>query len=131
MKTLTLDYSKWRAGGTSVFSSKENEIGQGDTRLLNESGFMCCLGQFALQCDFSVEEIIRKNGPCDLRKEMPLFNQSGEYGFVNTSLACKCIGINDDRTTTYKQKIFSLHRLLKEHGIELIVINTPEPINLQ
>lgn len=130
---LTLDYELWRAGGGSELFPHGNMIGCGNTRLLNKSGFMCCLGQFSLQCGFTKDEIIDVDEPCELEKEMPLFNEGMNDkfgGFSNTALARECIRINDDRLTTYQQKIFSLHSLLKEHGIKLKVINTPEPINL-
>lgn len=43
MKPLIIDRSKWRTGG-----NKLNEQ-YGDTKLLNDKGFMCCLGFYCLQ----------------------------------------------------------------------------------
>lgn len=43
-RVLTIDRSRWRRGGD------ESGLGQGDTALLNDLGFMCCLGFDALAC---------------------------------------------------------------------------------
>lgn len=129
MKIYTLDYSKWRAGGASCLFSA---IGTGPTQMLNAQGFMCCLGQFAIQDGFSKEEILNKNSPAFLKKSYKFFIEDAtpEFGFSNNSLSEALMTLNDDPLTTWRQKIFEMHALLKEHGIKLIVINTPEPINL-
>jgi hypothetical protein len=44
-KKLILDYSKWRCGMDGA-----NSLGDGETALLNDKGFMCCLGMFGKQC---------------------------------------------------------------------------------
>lgn len=59
MKTITIDRSKWRRGG----DKQENA---GDTALLNEQGFMCCLGFICLAEGFTVEEILKAGEPCDI-----------------------------------------------------------------
>ena len=56
-KTYTVDCRTWRAGGDG-----NNKVGEGLTRLLNQLGFMCCLGQCALQEGVSAN---------DLRKDIP------------------------------------------------------------
>ena len=53
---FTIDRSKWRCGG-------DDGKGWGETQLLNEEGFMCCLGQCSLQSGLSEEEIYRLGEP--------------------------------------------------------------------
>lgn len=132
MKTLTLNYAVWRAGsGYDIFPHK-NMIGKGRTRLLNKYGFMCCLGQFSLQCGFTKDEILNLSKPCELRKQMLGFNVNchSEFGSTNTELSNRLMEINDDIYTTWQQKLKLISIALKEHDYELNVINTPEPINL-
>lgn len=50
-KTLTIDCAKWRCGG----ASPETSLGFGDTRMLNDEGYMCCLGQLSLQLNGKLE----------------------------------------------------------------------------
>jgi hypothetical protein len=47
MKILVLDESIWRCGDDAKDPNKSR--GTGYTKLLNEEGYMCCLGQFSLQ----------------------------------------------------------------------------------
>jgi hypothetical protein len=51
-KVLTIQRSKWRRGG-----GDDSKHPAGPTRLLNEKGFMCCLGFDALACGVPAEEI--------------------------------------------------------------------------
>lgn len=126
MKTLTLDYSKWRAGGNGL--CKDTVIGQGRTKLLNEQGFMCCLGQFALQCDLKDVDIYGKEDPSELKRYFADFNYIYEHreNYSNTALSDTLMSINDDSTTTYLQKVDAIRITLRDAGYELNVINLPE-----
>ena len=127
MKKLILDYSKWRCGGYDYV----NKLGGGYTKLLNEEGFQCCLGQFALQLDCSVDEISWKYTPDQIKKPIELLNfitNDELIPFGISYFSSKAIGINDSPHTTPLQKIALLTELCNEHNIELEVINQPENI---
>ena len=123
-----LDYSTWRCGG-----DVDGHLGEGQTALLNEEGYMCCLGQFALQIE-GVEEknILNEGEPGELGKQYdPVFvkkeevEYDDEYEYSNTELADELIKINDAHETTPRYKINEIKKALKKQGHELEVINTP------
>jgi hypothetical protein len=68
MKTLILDYSKWRSGGCD-----KNKVGRGETFLRNSQGYMCCLGQFACQLDDKItkRDILNQAMPDILNIKIP------------------------------------------------------------
>ena len=115
-KKLILDYSKWRCGEGSEYS-----VGEGGTALLNEEGYMCCLGQFGKQMGMNDEEMLNKGEPieCNTHTQVPLFINDN-YSFV-----ADAISINDDELTTPERKIELLKERLDIEGIELEVINKP------
>jgi hypothetical protein len=126
-KKLILDYSKWRCGGDG-----ENKVGDGMVALLNDQGFMCCLGQWHQQYGVSDNDLLNKGEPNELPEETDTFsfendwNESGEcIEIKNTNLSERAIGINDDEETTPDEKITLLSKLLSTEGIELEVINKP------
>ena len=127
MQTLTLDYSKWRCGGAEEIDTNTNVLGKGSTRLMNTEGFMCCLGQFALQLDFSEGELKHEMRPCSLRRQMGVFNRRAADGnyYEDTKLAIDCIEINDNAETTPVKKIKLLTERLAKEDIQLTVINLP------
>lgn len=63
MKKITIDRSKWRRGG-------DNQEDAGETELLNELGFMCCLGFICLAEGFSKTEILYAGEPSDIRVDV-------------------------------------------------------------
>ena len=123
---FTIDYLKWRCGGSDR-PENNNALGKGDTALLNIQGFMCCLGQCALQRGFSRETIFNLNSPTDLGKEDIIFNYKLNIGggFLNTPLSVNAISINDDTESTPKEKIEKLIPLFAANGHELEFINVP------
>jgi len=110
-KKLILDYSKWRCG-----MDGGNSLGYGETALLNNKGFMCCLGQFGKQCGVPDNELFERGDPSECETSVPLF----EGSFVVSA-----ININDDEDTTPEAKLNAIETLLREEGIELEVINKP------
>lgn len=126
-KKLILDYSKWRSG----FNGK-NKVGEGDTCLLNDEGFMCCLGQFSPQINTSIklEDMKGWGSPNELNIEIdflsvPSTDDDGEKIFLDTNLTQQAIGINDDQTTTPQEKINLLKELFLGVGFTIEVINQP------
>jgi hypothetical protein len=130
MKTLTLDYSKWRCGRNS--EKPENKLGTGPTLLLNTSGYMCCLGQFSsqLKAELTKSDLMYKSTPSQLlnvnKGGIPYLTK--QYGVFskNTEFSNSAISINDDRGTSVEQKIDLLRKLMKKVGLKLRVINKPK-----
>lgn len=123
MKKIILDYSKWRCGREGA-----NRLGEGETQLLNKEGFMCCLGQQALQEREDLDEnaLLGWWVPESIGCLIPLLTLKHEDGdILNTSFADIAMRINDNHTTTPAEKITQLTTLLAEHDRELIVINQP------
>jgi hypothetical protein len=126
MKTLTLNYSKWRCGDTGY-----NQLGMGHTALLNHEGYMCCLGQFCLQLKPAIkeDEIFEEFMPSDLEIHIPLLTKKkGEKSsiyYISTEFSETAMSINDDSHTTPTIKINKLRSLLKKYKYNLRVINKP------
>jgi hypothetical protein len=125
MQKLILDYSKWRSGGKGP-----NRVGKGDTLLLNDEGFMCCLGQFCKQLNplITDDTILNRGTPGGLREDIPLLNVNiGISSFhTETVLSQEAIKINDDYNSSSEEKIEELKSLFLQHKIEIEVINKPE-----
>lgn len=122
MKKLILDYSKWRSGG----SGGSYKIGKGNTSLLNDQGYMCCLGQFALQLGAEEKDVLNTLAPAGINKRIPeLTDMSSEYCKENNAFSRRAIEINDHPSTTPEIKIEQLTELCKNHNFELEVINKP------
>jgi hypothetical protein len=113
-KKLILDYSKWRCGDFGKHS-----VGFGFTQLLNNEGYMCCLGQIGRQCGMLDSELIGRGIPSKVyRSSIPIFSRNS--AFIGQALL-----INDDPDTSPEEKISALTQLLAAEGIELEVINKP------
>lgn len=125
MKTLTLNYATWRSG-----KDGENAVGIGRTLLLNQEGYMCCLGQWCLQAGLSVNDIqdiglpesMEATARTTLLKHEDFGKLLGQRG--NTFLE-RAITINDTRTTTAREKMKQLKQLCKGNNITLKIINKP------
>ena len=111
METLIIDRKTWRTGDYG-----RNKTGDGDTKLFNNEGYMCCLGFECLRRGFSKEQILNMYGPCDL-DDNPLSGQEGEK-FVTDA-----ININDDVNSTLKEKEAQIKKLFAEHNIDVQFIN--------
>lgn len=123
-KKFILDYAKWHCGD----NDKGNGLGLGKVALLNDQGYMCCLGQWCNQLGAPLEMLKGNGEPGELRMLLEPFNYSHDEDSLSmhtSSLASDCIGINDDPNTTPFDKIEQLKSLLKDKGIELEVINLP------
>lgn len=128
MKKLILDVSKWRCGGEK---ESLNRLGEGATNLLNHEGYMCCLGQFALQLGATEDNIRNIGVPEETTILIEPLNElleetdciEGRY--YNTTLSNEAVTINDDENTTPLAKIEKLKELFANHGYEIDVINIP------
>ncbi len=123
---FTLDCAKWKCG--SIGGRPDTALGTGLTLLLNNQGFMCCLGQFSKQLGFSADQLLGIANPSELQKEN-IFTKLNDHGSMLCSpLSIEAIGINDDNNTTIDTKIERLCRLFAENGHEIEVINKPETV---
>lgn len=113
-KKLILDYSKWRCGDDG-----DHSLGEGPTKLLNEYGFMCCLGQFGQQMGVPEHEMDDMGEPCECNTQIELFTED------NGVFVMQAISVNDEPGTTPEEKISAIRTLLSGRGIELEVINKP------
>ena len=82
MKKLILDYYKWRCGGDGE-GKKGCSLGKGYTQLLNNEGFMCCLGQFSFQLNENIKEqdILEYGEPGEIDKKIIGLNYKKENNF--------------------------------------------------
>lgn len=118
---LILDYAKWRCGFYGKY-----QLGVGSTTLLNDEGYMCCLGQWSQQLGAVYSELINKTSPVTFKRVLlPLTNFSNGH-VHNSELSIKAMEINDNEYTTIGEKLSQLTELLKTHNIELEVINMPK-----
>lgn len=123
MKTFVLDYTKWRSGREGKF-----QVGEGGTLLLNPKGFMCCLGQFSLQCGVSPKALLGRSTPGD----MSAINSTEEFrktllkGVDNSDFASDCMMVNDDEKLSPGEKLTMLTMLFWEQGYKLVVKNEPD-----
>ena len=117
---LIRDYGKWRCGD----DNGNNILGEGETMLLNDEGYSCCLGQFSKQLGASDSHLRNCYYPCDMGFKIPLFIDD-KILWMGNDLSHDCVRINDDNSTTPEEKIILLTDRLKQEGIQLEVINKP------
>lgn len=123
---FTVDYSKWRSGNNGLEST-----GTGETSLLNEEGFMCCLGQVTLQIcpKLTSADIMCFESPAEFadKAKKPInFLTDKKRLWMHTSLANHAMRINDDNNMDVRTRMALLSDLFKENGHTLKFINVPE-----
>lgn len=113
LKVITIDRSTWRRG-----DMKMNEVLCGDTALLNDLGFKCCLGFHALQLCKATEKIIKgKAEPKNTYRSLKgLSKKIGPKEYSNTIYSINAVDINDDHIMTETEREKRLKALGKEHG---------------
>jgi hypothetical protein len=125
--TFTLDYAKWICG--SPLSHKLNEettAGRGATSLLNEEGYMCCLGQFSAQCGMPEPLLLNVGMPTaltEMRAQTP-----STFFLHSISRACQFSNINDSHITSITEKVRRIGEELAKHGYKLTIKNFPQNI---
>lgn len=127
-KYLTLNYATWRSGGDTRLHScliPANVLGTGQTALLNDEGYMCCLGQFSAQQGIKKKLLLNVTSPAYIRVPYLIKNFLLDNG-VNSMFSINAMEINDDNKTTPEEKIKLLKVLCKEEGFILRVINKPK-----
>jgi hypothetical protein len=130
-KELTLDYRTWRCGGGSWDNGPEEGIGhgQGQTRLANDRGYSCCLGQFFCQAGVPKEVLLKGVDAQDLTYYDILVDgcidktKNDNNKFVDSAIL-----INDNQLTTIAQKVRKLQSLCKKYRRTLVLKNFPKRI---
>ncbi len=109
-----LKKSTWRSGVNSLTST-----GKGNTYLLNDEGFMCCLGQFCIQEGVEPEIILNKALPIMIKDKLP-----EESLLCNPRFESEAVNINDCEFAgkPVEQRIYALRKLIEFFGHTLEVI---------
>lgn len=118
-----LNVEKWRCGGFT--GDAYTTLGKGETKLKNNEGYMCCLGQFISQIDPNLN-LTEMYEPCDLDiliEGLTQYFEPGDSSVINTTFSAHAIEINDNPATSVRSKIKQLRKLCKEHGHTLKVKN--------
>lgn len=119
-----LDVSKWRCGEGDEKENKTNNLGFGQTELLNDEGYMCCLGQFAKQVGVSDSSLKGNAVPSDVGFVYDeTFVEEIVTGYKDKSLANILMNINDNEDTSIEEKIQLIKEELEECGHSLKVVN--------
>jgi len=104
---LIIDRSKWRTGKT----------GEGYTALLNENGYMCCLGFRCHQMGIPKKDLLGKRAPDELSEkwDIPdLINAVGNDSYFTS----EAIRINDNMIYTHEER----EKKITEHFATIGVI---------
>jgi hypothetical protein len=117
---VVIDRSKWRTG---LYS--KNRTGKSPVRLLNQEGFMCCLGFICKAAGVSEDNLLNVDAPGDfnssIKEQSPrlqtLLNPDSVSG--NSLLTHKAIGINDCGLSSPGKKEQNLLELFKDSEFEL------------
>jgi hypothetical protein len=129
MKQLIIDRSKWRTGNDG-----EHQTGEGDTRLINTQGYMCCLGFYLknvakLNKKILVElatpayldglkKIYDKNDDVKL-----LLTKLNDSHYLNNDFCQSAMHVNDDVNLPSDEREETLKTMFLEKGVEVLFIN--------
>lgn len=116
--TVTIYVPKWRTGGTSF-----NRTGRGETKLLNEHGYSCCLGFACKQiAGLSDVRLLNRTTPASVVECIPKLTMSrGSNGVENTTFSDAAMTINDS-DDTLPSRIAKLTSFGRENGISFVFI---------
>ena len=131
MEKLIIDRSKWRTGSNDFEAIKEFGSGTGPTRLLNSSGYMCCLGFSCLSRGLTEEDIRDMTTPSQVAniKHKPellgkFINTFCEEEYhENSGLSSAAMQINDSEGMTREVRESKLTELFKNEDIIVEFIN--------
>lgn len=113
---FVIDRSTWRCGGES-----RDKHGKGRTSLLNNDGYMCCLGQVCQQ--LGQMNILNIDAPSILEIEIePLTIKEGNYT-SDTELSDLAMSINDNSEYSRIERERLLSELFSSFGHEITFIN--------
>lgn len=111
MKKFTIRRSKWRRGGIQYNNDK------GQTFLLNNQGYMCCLGFATNQiCRIPKKDLLEQGAPTCVFENKSTFTDEGG---CNNDLTKRAIRINDACNISDKVREKRLTALFKKHDIKV------------
>ena len=136
MTEYVLQLSKWACGYFQQQYDPNLDLNQVyglggtlDTLMLNEEGYMCCLGQFAKQAGVCDEYLLGAIGPSVVAQKLDKNQLRADYdpNFVNefgkqTQLTKMLMTINDNSDSSVNEKIDQIRNQLKKYGHSLKVI---------
>ena len=93
---LIIDRAKWRTGGCSHI-----QTGEGRTALLNDNGFMCCLGFRCHQLGIPEKDLLGYVSPGGLSENWVIPDLINSVG-NDTDFTTTAMEINDDDCITQK-----------------------------
>ena len=124
-----IDRSLWRTGGSQLRGElrkierfdNNNTTGHGATQLLNNEGYMCCLGFYALSCGHTKDQILSQNEPDDMGGVfyptwLVAHNGSSVY---NTQAAGELMHANDDGELSREAREQAVKDKFAENGVEV------------
>ena len=122
MSKYIIDRSRWRWGGP-YYDEK-----RGYTRLLNQEGFMCCLGFLAKQCGCSAQRILNVPVPRKINWKVAGLDRKALSDLLtpdgaHSEFSSIAIDINDAVDLSKEDREDRLIGLGKNHGIELEFIS--------
>ena len=98
----------------------------GSTLMLNEEGFMCCLGHVCHNSGFGKDLLLSEGLPEDVVADTDFLDlpylvdaESEDEDIGDSAFAGQAVSINDDRLLAPKEREKQLKVLFKEHGITL------------
>lgn len=112
-KQIIIDRSKWKTGVCGI----------GDTQLLNDNGFKCCLGFITIANKKRAKNLAM---PASTNCVIPDLSYKDDTGhIINTKLAYQAAGINDNQSTSLQEKEKALQKLFKKSKYKLKFIGKP------
>ena len=110
---LIIDRSKWRSGDWSV-----NRTGRGGTCLLNQDGYMCCLGFRCEQMGIPKEDLLNKGAPWELSFDWDIPDLVDDEGFIiDSDFTDKAITINDNPSLTPAEREIAIKNHFQKIGV--------------
>lgn len=110
---FTINEDTWRCGGYSA-----NQHGKGPTELLNNEGYMCCLGHIACQLGYDKSDLLMRGTPFGLSNKKD-DNVLRIGGTGTTDLAYDAMATNDCSTYNLEERKKALIDLFANWGHEI------------
>lgn len=118
LRKIRINRARWRAGEGGAYTES---CGSGSTELLNQEGFMCCLGFATQQLARKKKYLILNEGdPSTLDFVVKPLNKRLDDGtIVLDELSNAAITINDCEHTRLEQKEKELTELFAKYNLKL------------
>lgn len=116
---IVIDRAKWRCGGESGWTPYQH--GLGDTALLNDEGYMCCLG-FACRQLAPYADVLRIGEPADVDPDecgalVPFLLCAENDGFASTVLTRAAMKANDEPSSTHLEREWRVAEAFHKGGL--------------